>query len=69
MPHLKNADKLAETKRAERDAKLQHQAQQQAAKGKKEEERLAEAQASRVGREFSGTSKRHVKDTKEVRRV
>ena len=61
------ADKLAESKQAGRDAKLRHQAEQQAAKGKKEEGRLAEAAAARVGREFSGISKRHVKDTKEVR--
>ncbi len=47
------ADKLAEAKRAEREARLQHQRSHQAVKGKKEEGRLAEAAAARVERAFN----------------
>ncbi len=61
------ADKLAETKRAEREARLAAQREQQAAKEKREAQRLAEAATARDLRAFHGHSKRHQKEVKEVR--
>jgi len=61
-------DKLAETKRAEREAKLLHHREQAAAKEKREAERLAEAAAARAERAYNGHSKRHVRDAKEAER-
>ena len=60
------ADKLAETKRAEREARLAAQHEQQAAKEKREAQRLAEAATARDLRAYHGNSKRHQKEIKEV---
>ena len=66
MCHLASADKLAETKRAEREARLATQREHQAAKDKREAQRLAEAATARDLRAFHGNSKRHQKEVKEV---
>ncbi len=61
------ADKLAETKRAEREARQAAQREHLAAKDKREAQRLAEAATSRDLRAYHGNSKRHLKEVKEVR--
>ncbi|KAK9814363.1 hypothetical protein WJX72_004574 [[Myrmecia] bisecta] len=59
-------DKLAETKRAEREAKEAHKAQLHAEKHKKEEERLAAAATLRLERGYIGESKQAAKDAREA---
>ena len=61
------ADKLAEKKRAEREARQAAQREHQAAKDKREAQRLSEAANARDLRAYHGNSKRHLKEVKEVR--
>ncbi len=60
------ADKLAEAKRAEREARQAVQREHQAAKNKREAQRLSEAATARDHRAYHGNSKRHLKEVKEV---
>ena len=66
LTELARADKLSETKRVEREARVAAQREHQAAKDKRDAQRLAEAATSRDLRAYHGNSKRHLKEVKEA---